>query len=179
MSRNSIISLTVISAVVLTSLSLFLSTVTAQEKPQFICGDSYDAESGKRLPTTFVWTSRGKIALIRWQTEHFGNYPPQRRCQEVFPRFQEAYDNGSINLITNGRINNQPVICTARAYGEECKTLLMTLRHEDNPGEILNQLKAIFQGQQVGPVKHSAGEMQFYYNINFEEFLRTAPVEPE
>jgi Circadian oscillating protein COP23 len=149
----------------------------AESPVKFICNQSFDQEKNNNLPTTFAWHSKGKTALIRWETKYFRNYSPQRRCEEVSPRFQQAYENGSLNLITNGRMNNQPVICTARKYGAACDTLLMTLRPEDNSLQVLNVFKEILDGRQKGPVKHSSGTPQIYYQINIDEFLRNAPVE--
>ena len=150
---------------------------TAQSQVKFICNQGYDQESDRRFPTTFAWTSKGKTAVIRW-VKNLGGYSPQDRCQDVSPRFQQAYDNGTLNLITNGKVKGESVICTAKEYGAGCETVLMTLRPEENSLRILNNLKDIFEGsRQVGPIKHSSGIPQVYYQIDIEEFLRNAPVE--
>ncbi len=148
--------------------------VQANNEVKFVCGESFDPETSKRLPTTFAWTPRGKIAVIRWETDVFANYSPERRCKEVSPRFQEAYDNNTINLLTNGIMNNQPVICTAKEYDEGCNTLLITLLPKDDSVKFLQQLRAIFNGTQETPPKHNN---QRYIEIDIEEFLKTAPVE--
>ncbi len=151
----------------------------AQDEVQFICAESFDSESNGALPTTFAWTTRGKIAVVRWQTENFADagFDPQKRCDEVSPRFQEAYDNNTIGLITNGTIDNQPVICTSDAPGGTCNTLLITLRPEDDSLQVLNNLRQVLNGEQVGPVKHNADTPQIYYQVDIENFLETAPVE--
>ena len=166
-------------ATLATTLSLNFTSPKAQAQTatQFICATSYDRATKQRHPTTFAWTPRGKIAVVRWSTEYFLKYSPQRRCQEVSPRFHKAYHNGTLGLITNGTMNNQPVICTAKEAGGACDTLLMTLRPQDNSLKILNHFRRLFAGEQVGPVKHSAGTPQVYYRIDIEKFLRTAPVE--
>ena len=146
---------------------------------QFICADSYDSESNASLPTTYAWTPKGKIAVVRWQTEDFttSGFTPQQRCDSVSPRFQEAYENNSIGLITNGTMDNQPVICTSDAPGGDCNTLLMTLRPEDDSVKVLNNLRQVLNGEQVGAVKHNADTPQIYYQVDIENFLETAPVE--
>ena len=160
--------------------SIFQSeSIKAQEKVQFICAPSFDRQSDRDLPTTYAWTSRGKVLVVRWETTKFKNYPPQKRCEEISPRFQTAYDNGSLNLITNGSMNNQSVICTSREVGGACDTLLITLFPEDNSLEVLNQLKELLNGRQVGPIRHSSNTPQVYYQVDIENFLRTAPVESE
>jgi len=159
------------------NLSLIPSSamVHAEEPVKFICGQSFDAAIGKQMPTTFAWTSRGKIAIIRWETQYFPNYSPERRCKEVSPRFQEAYNNNTLNMLTNGRVNDQPVICSAKAYGEPCATMLITLRPGDDSSKILEHLTKILNGDKVGPVPHTGN--QRFVRIDIEEFLRTAPVE--
>ena len=146
---------------------------------KFICADSYDSESNASLPTTYAWTAKGKIAVVRWQTEDFlsSGFNPQQRCDSVSPRFQEAYENNSIGLITNGTMDNQPVICTSDAPGGDCNTLLMTLRPEDDSVKVLNNLRQVLNGEQVGPVKHNADTPQIYYQVDIDNFLETAPVE--
>jgi Circadian oscillating protein COP23 len=166
------------SAIAVSGIAFKSESVKAQEQVQFVCAPSFDQQTNQKLPTTFAWTSRGKIALVRWETTAFKNFSPQTRCEKVSPRFQEAYENGGINFLTNGTINQQPVICTARESGGECDTLLMTLRPEDNPITILTQLQEVLNGRQVGAVRHNTVP-QVYYQVDFENFLRTAPVEKE
>lgn len=145
----------------------------------WICNQSYDAEANEGLPTTFAWTSRGKIPIIRWATEDFtrAGYDPQTRCEQVTSRFRQAYENKTLGLITNGWMNNQRVICTANEPGGTCVDLLLTLRPEDDSLKMVNLLKDIFFARGVGPLKHSGGETQLYYQIDFDYFLETAPVE--
>lgn len=170
---TTLLTLGTISTLGLSLISSF-TPVQAEENIKFICGQSFDPETGNRLPTTFAWTPRGKIAIVRWETKYFSNYSPEERCQEVSPRFQEAYNNDTINLLTNGFMNNQPVICTAEKYGDECHTLLITLRPNDDSAQVLEGLVSILNGERVGPIKHTN---QRYIQIDIQEFLRTAPVE--
>jgi hypothetical protein len=107
------------------------------------------------------------------------NLSPQKRCESVSPRFQQAYNNGTLSFLTNSKINGQPVICTAREYGDSCHTVLMTLRSQDDSFKILNDLKDILNGRSVGPLIHSSGAPKAYIQLDIEEFLRTQPVEPE
>lgn len=166
------------SAIALAGIPFTSQTAVAQEV-RFICGESFDRASGQRYPTTFAWTERGKMAVVRWKKQWSGNITPQQRCQSVSPRFQEAYSSGTLNFITNGTANGQPVICTATEQGGACQTMLMTLRAEDNPLQVLNQLRDVLGGRATGPVVHSSGVPQAYYRVDIENFLRTAPVEED
>lgn len=149
----------------------------SSEKISFICREGYDKVSGKKLPTTYASNARGKIAVVRWETKYFKNYTPQERCDEVSPRFQTAYENGSLLFLTHGTMNGQPAICTSRSEGGPCDTLLITLRPNDDPMPILQQLGDTLQGRSTGPLRHNSGGSQMYIQVNIKEFLKTAPVE--
>lgn len=148
----------------------FLSQLAAQEnsKLRFVC-----LPGPRTVPTTYAWNSRGKIALIRWE-KALGTYSPQQRCQEVSPRFQQAYNNGNLKFLTNSYMNQQPVICATSEYGGDCQTLIMTLRANENGKKIINTLKDNLNGYIVGPSRHTE---QIFVQINITEYLRNAPVE--
>jgi hypothetical protein len=156
-----------------------LQKADAQEKVQFLCSERFDKATRKTFPTTFASTSRGRISLIQWETKSFPGYSPQERCDEVSSRFQTAYDNKTLRFLTNGTVNNQPVICTTNQYLGRCNAtnVLMTLRSGDNSFAILNSFRNILNGRQKGPVKHSAGAPQAYYEIDIENLIRTGTVE--
>lgn len=52
-----------------------------------------------------------------------------------------------LNLITTGKIDGRPVICTSRSLGAVCDTLSITLRPKDNFLEILTQLQELLNGR--------------------------------
>ena len=167
------------------------STPTSPELPppsasgwKFICREGYDNQSGKRVPTTYAWRPEGKKPLFRWETDVFEamGYTPMKRCEEVSPRFQEAYDNGTLNYMTNGtwkgkNAEDQPVICATSVEGGDCETLLFTLRHKDDSQKILEQLSAVIQGSSSEPARHDSASGKIYVKVDLEEFLRNAPDE--
>ncbi|CCQ55903.1 MAG: COP23 domain-containing protein [Crocosphaera sp.] len=107
-------------------------------------------------------------------------WTPQKRCEEVSSRFQEAYDNGSLQYIGNGWENNQPVICTAREKGDDCVTTLMTLRPKDDPIKMTQNMVNLLRGRATGVIRHSATEKSTqYFEIDFDKFLQVAPVEDD
>lgn len=174
------------SACALTALSV-ATTVTHQvqaqqsEETSFICASGFDKATNQRHPTTYAWTQRGKIAVVRWKYNWFNNadYTPQRRCQDVSKQFQTAYNNQTIDYITNGTENAQEVICAAHSEGGACATTLLTLRPGDDSLKILTQLKERLGGRATRPIDHSSGKRQVYYKIDIDKFLQTAPVESE
>jgi hypothetical protein len=166
-------------AIATATLSIAAIEASANQEVKFVCGQSFDQSSGQRYPTTYAWNNRGKTQVIQWRRPWGTGVTPQQRCEQVSPRFQEAYTNGSLKFLTNGTLNGQPVICTAKEQGGQCQTVLMTLRPEDNSLQILKQLQSVLGGRVTGPVVHSSGTAQAYYQVDIENFLRTAPVEQE
>ena len=157
------------------------ATTETQSKRQiqFVCSKTYDQENQKYVYSTVAWNPQRKRSIIVWKREDFsGNgFTPQKRCEEVSPRFQEAYDKGNLNYFTQGKMNGQPVICTANRVGDNCNTLLITLKHQDNAQQTLEQLSDIFLGYASGAIVQSSGEISYsednrmYIKVDIEDFL--------
>jgi Circadian oscillating protein COP23 len=149
---------------------------TAEEaKMKFTCGTSHNPRLNKRVPTTLSWSPAGKRALIQWVKQMDSNWTPEKRCQEVSKRMQEATNAGTMQYITNGKMNGQKVICTAMEVNGDCKNLLMTLRPGEKTSKFMSEFKEIFSGQAEGVLEHSSGDPQIYLRINFKEMLKNAP----
>jgi len=157
--------------------------VKSDSELEFRCLKGYDYKLDKRVPSTYAWTKRGKLAVVRWVTDHFerAGYDHWRRCYEVSDRFQKAYKNGSLEYLTNGTINGQKVICTARSAAGGCEDLSITLRPGDNELEILASLERVLLGRSDTPVYHESDDPedipQIYVEVDMEEFIRTAAFE--
>lgn len=159
-----------------------IPTVESEEKVQFRCLMGYDLDLDKKVPTTYAWRKRGKSAVVRWVRNDFegAGYDPDKRCREASPRFHEAYENGSFKYLTNGKMNEQPVICTARSAGGNCDTLLFTLLPTDDGLKILKELQLVLRGTFAqAPLRQNTKKDQVYIQVDMEKFLRTAPVEEE
>lgn len=146
---------------------------------QFACGQSYNRHTEQYTFTTFAWNSRFKKPIVTWNQETFSDigFDPQERCEIVSPRFQKAYASQSLNFLTHGTINGQPVICTSRQVGEDCQTLLLTLLPENDPLQVLEQLSDVFLGYASSPLQQSSDEPiqevgdRIYVEVDIEEFL--------
>jgi hypothetical protein len=156
------------------------NTNTPNQKVQFVCDRLYDQASSQYVYNTLAWNEKAKKAIVVWKQEDFsGNgYPPKVRCEEVSPRFQEAYENGSFKYMTHGEMNRQPVVCTALEVGGDCDTLLITLKHQDDAEKTLTQLSDILLGYAAsGPLQQSSGDITYdqenrpYVEVNIEDFL--------
>jgi hypothetical protein len=143
---------------------------------RFICSQGFDRTTGRRYPTTYAWTQRGKIAIVRWtqQWTRGAIYTPQQRCQQVSPRFEQAYRSGTLKFLTGGKMNGQPVICTTRENGGACQTLLITLQPQEDSSLILEELQGILGGKIAEPLTRNS---QRYYQVDIDRFLDTATVE--
>ncbi|OYE05775.1 COP23 domain-containing protein [Nostoc sp. 'Peltigera membranacea cyanobiont' 232] len=181
MQLKPIISLLTGCALTVGCISSIPSQAKADDEVRFICASGYDQEANLRVPTTYAWTSRGKIAIIHWRYAWFNSktVTPEQRCEQVSSRFQTAYNNQSLAYITNGTVNNQAVICTAKKEDAACDTTLLTLRPQDDPLQILDSLKDTLRGRATKPVEHSTKQEPVYYKIDIKKFLQTAPVEKE
>ena len=155
----------------LTIATTFLgSSPASAEKTTFVCSVS------NGLPATVAQTSRGNVAVIRWNSDYFSGsgWTDQRRCQEVSKKFQNYYQSGALNYLTTGIMKGQPVVCVADLEGSGCSKLLFTLKPESNvtPAQKLQQLLAV-RVRASGPLNESSPRVY----IDMKEFLKMAPVE--
>lgn len=153
--------------VALGSVMITGRSATAQSV-NFFCGS--DGSS----PVTYASTARGNVPIVRWRSHYFSGagYTPQQRCSEVSGRFQTYYNNNTLNYITTGIMNRQPVVCVSPSQGGGCAGLLFTLRPSDNASQVVQQLFDIRAGA-AGPINQSANRPY----INVSELLNTRPVE--
>jgi hypothetical protein len=167
MKMRSLTQLLTAGAISLTSLMVGIQPSHAQGVT-FYCGTSYDG-----VPTTFANTPRGAISVVRWVSWHFtdSGYSPERRCQEVSGRFQTYKNNGTLNYITTGVMNGQPVVCVSGANGGGCQGLLFTLKPGSNASRVVQQLFDIRAGAS-GPLNESSDRE--YLDMN--AYLESAPV---
>lgn len=117
----------------------------------FFCG-----RSAQGLPTTYVNTPSGNVPLIRWVSHYFehSGYSPEVRCQDVSQRFNRFYNQGVLNFVTTGFVNNQPVVCVASDMGGPCQGVLFTLKSGQNATRTIQQLFDVRAGAS-GPLFES------------------------
>lgn len=118
-------------------------TPTPCAQPQPIAQDYFFCGQGSHnIPTTFVNTPNGNLPLIRWKSHYFepSGYSPEVRCRDVSQRFNRFYNQGTLNFITTGMVNNQPVVCVASTKGGPCTEVLFTLKSGQNATRTIQQL---------------------------------------
>jgi Circadian oscillating protein COP23 len=158
------------------SISLLLCLVTDLTSvradtngSKFYCGQS------KGVPTTMATTSRGAVPVIRWLSTLGENYTPEKRCQIVSEKFQTFYNDGTLNYLTTGVVNQLPVICAAQQENGPCSGVLFTLKPNSDPGQTLQRLLSI-RDRAPGLVLNESAP-QLY--VNMADFLNTAPTDTD
>ncbi|MBF2028228.1 MAG: hypothetical protein IGS48_15925 [Oscillatoriales cyanobacterium C42_A2020_001] len=120
-------------------------------KDYFFCG-----KSSHGTPTTYVNTPSGNIPLIRWVSHYFehSGYTPDVRCRDVSQRFNTFYNQGILNFVTTGYVNNLPVVCVASDRGGPCTGVLFTLKSGQSATRTIQQLFDVRAGAS-GPLFES------------------------
>lgn len=127
---------------------------------QFSCSNDQDG-----TPTTFVQTPKGSFPVIRWVSDYFtaNGYDPATRCRQVSDKFQQYADNGTLNYITTGIVNQQPVVCVSSTKGGACQGVLFTLKSDESASRTIQQLFDIRAGAS-GPLYESGDRIYFDMN---------------
>jgi hypothetical protein len=105
----------------------------------FYCGNSVDG-----TPTTIFKPSHGTdFPIIKWTSTYFSGsgFIPERRCQIVSKRLQQAFQTGNLKYFISTNVNGYPVICASKQMNGNCGTLILTLRENEDPVTVLNQLR--------------------------------------
>ena len=153
----------------------------------FFCHQLYDPASGEKAPMTVVWIPerQGHVRIIGWKSEAFGkNWTPQKRCDEVSPKFQKFYESGQLNYLSagrietttkNGNISAKQVICGVQDTQSVCndKNLLFTVKDTEQSANVLKSLVDILTGTSANPIWQSS-DQRIYLNV--KNYLREAPI---
>ena len=111
-------------------------TVEARPTPDYYCAQL------NGVWTTWAKTNLGRTAMVRWKTTVNRQWTPRNRCIEVSKRLSRLSDNGWLNSVTSGVVNNQRVICGVRNTGDSCNNnnLLFTVNTGANPDYLIQQM---------------------------------------
>ncbi|MFN5952005.1 MAG: COP23 domain-containing protein [Dolichospermum sp.] len=139
-------------------LNLTLTACQKSEEVVFSCETDSNGES-----VTKVKYQDKTRDLIEWKRTNFvkAGFPPQRRCQEVTPKLQIAYNNGTLKTLTWGysEAENDPrkrfkSLCTTT--GKDCHTLILTLLESDDPNVELKLFTAVLNGDANAAYQNSS-----------------------
>ena len=166
-------------AIVTANIAPSFSQSAAPDQVTFFCKEVYDRASGEKIPATVAWVPgrQGNVRIVGWKSEYFlkKGWNAQKRCEEVTPKFQKAYDEGRLNFLTTGTAGGYPIICAVAQQGESCDSIaqLFTIKPHDNPDLVLQQLMDILEGKTSDMLLQSSGN-QIYVSV--PEFFRKAPI---
>ncbi|EKU98917.1 hypothetical protein Lepto7375DRAFT_8250 [Leptolyngbya sp. PCC 7375] len=99
-----------------------------------------------------------ELLVVLWDSDFFADsgYDSETRCDQVSARFEEFFQEDLLVYITNGELNNQPVICVTDNENGDCgegiplhKGLLFTLKPNEDSKEKLDQLVSILKLPEV------------------------------
>jgi hypothetical protein len=167
--------LAIFSTVFLTQKPIFSQSA---DKIQFNCANTLEIDSGEKMPTTVVWIPEEKknVPMIYWKSQAFGKWSPDARCNTVSPKFDQAFREGRLNYITDGKVSNANVLCAIAKEGEVCKgeNQLFTINPYQDPSTVLKQMTGFFQGES-GAIYQSGGKT--YIKIDLEKLAKQKGVE--
>jgi hypothetical protein len=129
--------------VAVSGICLLMGAMAALPSPVEAKAKGFVCASPSGIPTTLAMMSDGRqVPVIHWTSNVFdaAGWTPQRRCQEVSGRFDTYNRQGRLTYLTTGRINEQPVICTAPNDNAGCDGLLYTLKPGQSATNTLRKL---------------------------------------
>jgi Circadian oscillating protein COP23 len=165
----------------ISAMSLIASVSALSMMPPAHAGElKFSCGTSKGAPATVAQTSRGAVPIIRWVANTFteAGYSPEYRCKLVSAKFQEYYKAGTLNYLTTGIANNQPVVCVASTKGGPCAGVLFTMKPGSDPWRTLTRLMDV--RVQAGPPlnESSAGPSNDNSQyVDMADYLATAPTE--
>jgi hypothetical protein len=124
-------------------------------------------------PTTVADTKKGRIELITWKLDTWGeNWTPQRRCEEVSKRFQKYFDEGSLKYVGSGTQSGYNILCVLQQTREgwKCKKngIIITLQSGEDPKQVMKELFDFNRASGTGIVR---GEM-----LDWEDYMDNSPI---
>lgn len=164
MKLNKNITLTLITSSILGGFMGFASPTQAQSV-QFQCGADY-----LDIPTTYVETQGGVVEIFKWKSNYFqGPYTPVQRCLEVTQRMNQFQPD----YLVTGRVNNYNVICAGMSCDRNGSNILLTLRPDQNPAQVLQEIDNTRDGA-GGPSMQFNGSSNILNNFRRSNLSRTS-----
>lgn len=104
----------------------------------FVCTVDTD-----NVPTTYAQTPDGTAPIFKWTSTFFKPpYTPMQRCQEVSERMNNFSTQGQLDYLTSGQVNHLPVICAGNGCDPNGNNVLITLKPNQNPNQVLQEIES-------------------------------------
>lgn len=175
-------SLALTTVIALPTLSETLPAVSQPKGPAqitFFCKDVYDQASGQKIPATSAWIPerQGNITVVGWKSQFFAKrgWNAQKRCADITPKFQQAFDTGRLQYLTTGASSGYPVVCAIAKQEDACNSTsqLFTLKPHDQPALVLQQLMDVLTGKASDMLLQSSDGKTY---VPMQEFFKKAPL---
>ncbi|PSB40444.1 COP23 domain-containing protein [Chamaesiphon polymorphus] len=159
--------LTIATTSALTGTAIFVAINAIAQTPtavRFYCGQTFDPDSNKIVPTTLIATSAKKepIAIIQWKSKLSGKQTPQSRCNIVSAKFQQAWEAKRLNYLISGvdKTSGLGIICGIKDKTTPCnkETMLFTLVNSADATATIDRIKNIKSGSTSNPIYQSSGD---------------------
>ncbi|MEM9275691.1 MAG: COP23 domain-containing protein [Cyanobacteria bacterium P01_F01_bin.143] len=157
--------------------AMTLATTLISSRPSFSQEASFFCGTEDGHPATIVRSPNyGNVPIIVWSSGYFesGGYDNQTRCDIVSNKFQYFSDRDTLEHLTAGKVNRQPVICAVASKSSPCNSdsLLFTLKQGTDPEDTLQQLFDVRRGVRGATLNENSNvTAQDRIYVNFEEFL--------
>ena len=177
MQRNSLIGFGLATLTSLASLAINVNPVFSQTKTSqsensqvtYKCVKLFDQASDKQIPVTVAWIPERKqhIRFIAWKSEYFSRWSPEKRCKAATKKFQEFYDKGTLNYLSNGYHKGYPVICAVQP-GESCngENRIFRIKPGSKPEIVLQRILNIAEGKSSEMLHQNSGKKQLLIEVN-------------
>lgn len=121
---------------------------------QYVYPDEFVCRQVDGVFSTFAVRGSREFTIIKWKSTEWQDYSPENRCMAVSERLTQAAQDRSLQYLTHGWMNGQPVICTTSNEAGECDRLIFTLLHREASiaPEILRDLNDIGSARATQPL---------------------------
>jgi hypothetical protein len=96
-------------------------------------------------------SSLSDISVIQWKRSYYSesNETPMQRCTRVSNLFQYYGSKKALNYITYGDMDGREVVCATTSEGSPCSLLIFILEKDENPKQLVSDLRQIIQSPQI------------------------------
>ncbi|MGK7927384.1 MAG: COP23 domain-containing protein [Spirulina sp.] len=157
------------SALLMSALSMKPGNAQS-ESTTFFCG-TYKGD-----PTTIARVQDINIPIVPWRTSYFSDsaWTPERRCHEISRRFQVYHQQGTLNYLTTGEVDEMPVVCAVETQRSSCQELLFTLTRNSNPNTFLTTMFKVTNNSDKNRIISRFSDRVY---IDLDKYLNTILIE--
>jgi S1-C subfamily serine protease len=118
------------------SLNRNIANVNSTQAPLKV-SNKFFCEVKQNIPGVYALTSKGAVQFIKLTKDR-----NLAKCNSIAKRFQDSYENGSLQFLKSARLGNKSVICSVKSINSSCTetTILFDIPPNIEPNQILRKL---------------------------------------